>query len=122
MGRIVHFEIPADNADRLVEFYKKTFGWNITKWGDIDYWMVDTIRLTDSSNFSGINGAITKRQEPVQTVVNTIEIDDIHQTISAINQNGGKVISEIMDIPDVGKVAYFKDPDGNTFGIIQGIK
>jgi hypothetical protein len=32
MSRVVHFEIPADNPDRVAEFYKKVLGWNIQKW------------------------------------------------------------------------------------------
>jgi len=27
MNRVVHFELPADNPERAVEFYKKAFGW-----------------------------------------------------------------------------------------------
>ena len=31
MSRVVHFEIPADDPERAVEFYKKVFGWKIDK-------------------------------------------------------------------------------------------
>ena len=37
---VVHFEIPADNVERLSKFYKDVFGWKITKapMPDFDYW------------------------------------------------------------------------------------
>ena len=116
MGRVVHFEIPSDKPEELVEFYKKTFGWTIEKWADMDYWLVDT-GLKENP---GINGAITKRSENLQTVVNTINVDDIKKSISTIKKNGGEVLTEIMDIPKVGKFVYFKDLDGNISGILEG--
>ena len=30
-GRIVHFEIPFDDADRAHGFYEKAFGWNLNR-------------------------------------------------------------------------------------------
>jgi predicted enzyme related to lactoylglutathione lyase len=29
MNRIIHFEIPANDLQKEIEFYKKVFGWNI---------------------------------------------------------------------------------------------
>ena len=39
--KVIHFEIPADNPERAVNFYKKVFNWKIDKWeGPVDYWLV----------------------------------------------------------------------------------
>ncbi|HPT75026.1 MAG TPA: VOC family protein, partial [Methanomassiliicoccaceae archaeon] len=55
MPRVIHFEIPAEDPERAVEFYKKVFGWKIDKWeGPIDYWLV----MTGENDEPGINGAI----------------------------------------------------------------
>jgi predicted enzyme related to lactoylglutathione lyase len=116
MGRIIHFEIPTDNAQKSMEFYKNIFGWTFQNWGDSDYWLADTGKKDDP----GINGAITKRQENIQNVVNTILVSDIEETIPAISNNGGIVLTPVMDIPKVGKFLYFKDPDGNIMGALQG--
>jgi uncharacterized protein len=38
MGRVIHFELNADDPARAAEFYKKVFGWKIEKWsGPQDY-------------------------------------------------------------------------------------
>ena len=43
MPRVVHFEISADDPERVVNFYKDAFGWNINKWeAPMDYWLVQT--------------------------------------------------------------------------------
>jgi len=31
-GKVVHFEIPADNVERAKLFYEKAFGWQISKY------------------------------------------------------------------------------------------
>ena len=32
MPRIVHFEISVKEPEKVVDFYKKVFGWKATKW------------------------------------------------------------------------------------------
>ena len=116
MGRLIHFEIPSDNPETAIEFYTKTFGWSIEKWADMDYWLISTGLKEDP----GIDGAITKRSANLQTIVNTINVDNIKKSIAAIQKNGGTVLTEIMEIPEVGKFVYFKDPDGNISGVLEG--
>ncbi len=116
MGRVLHFEIPSDKPEKSLEFYEKIFGWKAQKWGDNDYWLIET----GNKEEPGINGAITKRHEILQQVVNTIMVDNINETIKLINENGGKVLTDIQDIPNVGKFVYFKDPDGNITGALEG--
>ena len=118
MGRIVHFEMPSDKPEELLEFYKTVFGWSGQKWGANDYWLLDT----GNTRNPAINGAISKKNEQLQCVVNTINVDDIAKSISLVGTNGGTVLTEIMDIPKVGKIAYFKDPEGNTFGLIEDVE
>ena len=53
------------------------------------------------------------------SVVNTINVEDVEKIVSEITSNGGEIVVPVMEIPNIGKVAYFKDPDGNVMGIIQ---
>ena len=40
MSRVIHFEIPINDADRATKFYKDVFGWKIEKWpGTMEYWL-----------------------------------------------------------------------------------
>lgn len=118
MGRLVHFEIPSENPEKLTSFYEKIFGWSFQKWGDIEYWLA----TTGPDSKEGINGALTKRGPNVSTTVNTIEVDNLERAMKLISANGGKILSDIMDIPDVGKFIYCKDPDGNILGVLEGIQ
>ena len=45
---IVHFEIPADNVDRLRKFYSELFGWKIEKTpGPAEYWGIQTVPVDE---------------------------------------------------------------------------
>ncbi len=43
MPRPIHFEIPADDPDRAIAFYRDVFGWKFQKWeGPMPYWLITT--------------------------------------------------------------------------------
>ena len=45
-GRVVHFEVPYDDADRARAFYSDVFGWAIQPMPEFDYDFVQTDRPT----------------------------------------------------------------------------
>lgn len=114
-GRFVHFEIPADDPEKLADFYREVFGWEIEKWaGPIEYYMV----MTGDREEFGIDGAIMRRGNVTGTV-NTIGIADLDETIALVLASGGQIVMEKEKIPGVGWFAYCADPSGNLFGLMQ---
>jgi len=112
----VHFEIVADDADRISNFYKTVFGWKVQKWdGPMDYWFL----MTGDEKESGIDGAFGMRQSEDDAVVNTIDVSSIDETVKKIEENGGLIVRPKSVIPGVGYLAYFKDTEGNLWGIMQ---
>jgi hypothetical protein len=87
MNRIVHFELPADNPERAVEFYKKAFGWQIQKWpGPQDYWLV----TTGADGDPGINGGILRRQHPGAGTCNTVGVPSVDDAVATITKMAEK--------------------------------
>lgn len=116
MPRVIHFELAADNPERAVDFYKKTFDWKIDKWGGTqEYWLCST----GDEKEPGINGAIMKRSEPGTSTVNTIGVPSLEEHMAKVSKNGGKVLTPKMTIPGIGYFCYCQDTEGNTFGILQ---
>jgi len=71
MPRIIHFEINAEEPEKIIEFYKNAFGWTIEKWdGPMEYWLVMT------GKGEGIDGGIAKA-EGEERIINTIGVDDL---------------------------------------------
>jgi uncharacterized glyoxalase superfamily protein PhnB len=71
MPRVVHFEIPADNTGRAVQFYKTVFGWDIQKKQmPMEYYLA----TTGKEGTMGINGAIMeKKGATAKTIVNAVD-------------------------------------------------
>lgn len=115
MGRVIHFEITADNPDDIGKFYRDDFGWNVQKWdGPVEYWLVGT-----GEGEPGIDGAIMPRDDRLPQTVNTIGVDSAETAVETVQASGGEVLSEIQTIPGVGYHAYCADPDGNVFGVME---
>lgn len=115
MPRVVHFEIPADDPGRAIEFYRKVFGWKIDKWeGPFDYWLV----TTGEEDEPGINGAIMSRGMD-GIVKNAIAVDSVDECVQKIEAAGGKMSMKKSAIPGVGIIAEFKDTEGNISIILE---
>ena len=116
MPRPIHFEIPADDPQRAVDFYSKVFGWTIKKWdGPMEYWMVTTGKAPEP----GIDGGIMPRHHPNQPCVNTIGVENLDQMVETVLANGGSMAVPKMAVPTVGWLAYCKDTEGHIFGLMQ---
>ncbi|MBM3496969.1 MAG: VOC family protein [Armatimonadetes bacterium] len=116
MNRIVHFEIPADDPEKVAAFYTDVFGWTFTKWeGPMEYWMV----TTGDASQPGIDGGLMRREHPGQPVTNVVDVASVDECLAKIAASGGEVVVPKMPVPGVGWVAYFKDPDGNISGMME---
>jgi predicted enzyme related to lactoylglutathione lyase len=115
MPRIVHFEIPAEDPERAVKFYREAFGWEIKKWeGPMEYWLV----MTGDPSEPGIDGGIMKRGD-VKTVTNTIDVPALDDFIGKVEEAGGAVLAPKTAVPGVGWFAYCADTEGNIFGLME---
>ena len=116
MPRPIHFEIPAENPERAMEFYSNVFGWKFNKWsGPMDYWVISTGQPGEP----GIDGGLMPRRDPNQPCVNTVGIANIDESLRTVAAQGGTCVVPKMAVPGVGWLAYCKDTEGHIFGIMQ---
>jgi predicted enzyme related to lactoylglutathione lyase len=74
---------------------------------------------TGDASSPGINGSFYEKQEGWNMVTNIIEVNNIDEAINLIERQGGEVFFQKTAIKGVGYLAYFRDPEGNAFGIMQ---
>ena len=124
---IIHFEIPANNPEKLSEFYKNLFGWKFEKtpMGESgDYWMIETRAGTaqdmeKAQNTAGMNGGMMKKMDPTQRPVNYILVESVDEFSRKTQSLGGKIIVPKTPIPNMGAFAVALDPEGNAFGVFE---
>ena len=125
MNPVVHFEMPAENRERMAKFYSKAFGWQTQMLGPEmgDYVVVTTTESDDSGpkKPGAINGGFFAKQEdkPAQYPSVVIAVDDIKNSMKKVADAGGKVLGEPMEIPGVGQYVSFVDTEGNRASILQ---
>lgn len=124
-SRVAHFEIQAADPEKAAKFYTDVFGWEITKWegGDFEYWMVMTGERDEPG---GINGGLLRRNGPapvegasVNAYVCTITVESYDECHTKIEKAGGKNVVPKAALKGMAWQGYYKDPEGNIFGIHQ---
>lgn len=115
MNRPVHFEMHSVNPELTNAFFARIFNWKMSAWGGpAEYWLADT-----GGAGPGINGGVMRSRDGNQRTVNTIEVENVDSTCSAVVEAGGQVCVPKMAIAGVGWLAYCLDPTGVLFGVMH---
>jgi len=123
MGKVVHFEIPADDVARAKQFYAGLFGWQMQDMGEEmnGYIIAMTTPVDQESQLplepGAINGGLMKRSADTPSPVITIEVDGIDDALKQVDTGGGSTVQARTEIPGMGAFAYFKDSEGNVVGL-----
>ena len=111
-GKICYIEMPAIDAARSADFYRRVFGWNIRKRGDGS--------LAFDDGVGEVSGTWVTGRPPSTTpgLMIYIMVDSVAATVDAVIAAGGKVVQAIgADAPEI--TARFRDPGGNVIGLYQ---
>jgi len=122
---IVHFEIPANDLEKLKKFYSDLFGWKIEKMpGGMEYWGIQTVPVDEKGMAvrPGVNGGMMKRQMPEQKPVNYISVESVDEYSKKVVKLGGQIVVQKMEIPGIGWWALALDPEGNQIGLFQTLQ
>jgi predicted enzyme related to lactoylglutathione lyase len=98
-----------------MSFYRTVFGWTFERYGQEDYWFA----VTGDAKQHGINGAVMKKRDPRQPIVNSIQVDDLDAMTQKVEAAGGQVVVPKQAVPAMGWLCFFKDPDGHIHGMWQ---
>ncbi|MBL8995648.1 MAG: VOC family protein [Spirochaetia bacterium] len=124
MNPVVHFEMPAENAKRVSEFYSKVFGWKNEMLGpEMGNYIVATTTESEDGRPTTpgtINGGFYLKEKGADehpSVV--IGVEDARAHIKKIEKAGGKILGEPQEIPGIGLYVSFLDTEGNKVSLLQ---
>ena len=125
MARVVHFEIEVEDLERAKAFYAAVFDWSYEDYTQVTgspYWGI----TTGPEGESGINGGLMERSAPAPAAGHganafrcTVVVDDYDTAERRILEAGGQVAIPKTPLPGMAWQGYYRDLDGNTFGIHQ---
>ena len=119
---VVHFEIYADDPDKLVRFYTSLFDWTSESIPGMDYRLIKTVD-TDAkgmpSQAGGINGGIMKRPEGYEghSWINYVHVESLEAAIDRAKKLGATVMKGKTPVPGMGWFAMLTDPQESPFAL-----
>ncbi|MGI0090445.1 MAG: VOC family protein [Nitrososphaerales archaeon] len=119
-NRIVHFEIPVNDVERMSKFYSDLFGWKINKqpMSGMVYWMIETT----GREMSDLGGGMYVKQGETDRPRFFIHVEDIDGHTERFRQAGGNVVAKKQEIPGFGYSVLGVDPEGNMLGLFQPVQ
>jgi uncharacterized protein len=127
MNPVVHFELPFEDKQRMVDFYTQAFGWKAQILGPEmgNYVIAETTERDSKTKFpkepGRINGGLFKRSSENQHPSVVMGVENIEAAMKRITDAGGKVLGEPVEIPGNGKYVSFIDTEGNRMSIIEPV-
>ena len=123
---VVHFEMPYEDAERVANFYKTAFGWDMVNLGEQmgDYITAGTAE-TDADRMVKTPGTINGGFYPLSSAPQSkepsvvISVDDIEKAMEDVKKAGGKLLGKPVEIPGIGLYVSFKDSEGNRASLLQ---
>jgi predicted enzyme related to lactoylglutathione lyase len=119
MSKFVHMELNTSDPEAAQKFYKSVFGWKYQKMKMDD----GTVYVGFTGDGDGIGGGISKSQDPNMPPawLGYVGVDSVKRTIAKVEKSGGKVVVPRMEIPNIGRLAIFTDPQGAVFAVWEPI-
>src|SRR5437899_12985048 len=93
---IVHFEIPANEVERLSGGYRTVCGWKFekAKMPGFEYWLISTGHRGKS-----VGGGVYKKMGPNDGARNFIGVEEIDSAIETFKKAGGTEVTGRQEVP-----------------------
>jgi len=115
VGRVVWHELVSTDVEKAKSFYTELLGWEINVWkpGEFDYQMIH-------ANGQDHGGFFPLEESGVPSHwIAHVQVEDVDEAIARTEKLGGKVQMGPLDVPEVGRFAAIRDPQG---GVISAYK
>lgn len=112
VGRFVWHDHQSGDAEKARRFYSDLLGWEteLFKVGEMDYPMIK-VNETTHGGFSPAQGGAPAHW------LSHIAVDDVDEAVQRAESAGGSILGEPMDIPEVGRMAVIRDPQGAVVSV-----
>ena len=124
MDPVVHFEMPAEDRQRVSKFYSTVFCWQMTQLGPEmgDYLIAYTSEVDENrmhKHKGAINGGFFPKEPDNAHPSLTLAVDDVKAHVEKEKQGGGTVLGEPQEIPGIGLYVSILDTEGNRVSLLQ---
>ena len=114
-GVFVWDELGTQDVEAAERFYGDVFGWTSVDMG-AEYGGYRIFQLGETRA-----AGMMKLPDPAAPSgwAPYVAVEDADATVAKAKELGGSALLEPMDVPNVGRIAYLRDPQGAVFGILK---
>jgi predicted enzyme related to lactoylglutathione lyase len=123
MGQpVVHFEILGKDAEKTQSYYSELFGWRVEALPFDNPTQYGLVKREEAINAEGIGigGGVGGAPEGYPGHVTFyVEVPDAEAALAKAESLGGTRTMGPDEVPGGPLIGLFRDPDGNTVGVVQ---
>jgi predicted enzyme related to lactoylglutathione lyase len=114
-GVFVWDELGTSDADAAQRFYEQVFGWTTSEMGpEYGGYRIFNVGETGIAGLMGVADAnFVPHWQPY------VAVDDVDAIVAEAKTLGASLLAEPMDVPNAGRIAVLRDPQGASFGVIK---
>jgi len=119
-GDVAWTELFSRDISRAKAFYAEVFGWTYDSFvmeAGYEYIVAKTPE-------AAVVGMSPVHVGPLNTTqaywLSTIEVDDIDLAVAKAAELGAAIIQQPKDVPNIGRFAVLRDPNGAAIAMLQG--
>lgn len=111
----VHLDLTTGDVAAAKKFYGAIFDWQFEDFPAMNW---TGIRVGD-----GVGGGLGPKQTPEQATAWTayVGVDSVDKTVAKAAAAGATILVPKMEVPGMGWLALFTDPQGATVGIWESV-
>ena len=111
----VHLDLSTSDPAAARAFYGAVFDWKFQEFPQMQW--------TGIVVGDGVGGGISASPDPAQPTSWTayVAVDDVPATIARAEAAGAKIVVPHMEVPGMGWLGVFVDPQGATIGVWQSM-
>ena len=113
---VCFWELASHDADESVKFFKKVFGWKFHY--DENTGIYELPAGDAAYEFWG-GGIFTLRRPKLPFLSIYILVEDIEEKAGKIEEAGGLIVEQVMELPSGSKTCLFNEPSGVTFAMLE---
>lgn len=119
MGRaVVHFEVIANDASAMQDYYGALFGWEFEQHEPMHYGTVDRTQNLNGDGI-GIGGGVGAGPEGYPGHVTFyVEVPDVEQALADAERLGGSREMGPEPVADGLTIGMLRDPEGRVVGLV----
>lgn len=111
---VVFFDIRGRDSQRLIEFYRALFDWQLEQREGVP---ATFVAPGIGGPEEGVGGVFLPSDEPGVSIY--VQVADPVETLRKAAELGGKKIADPFDVPNGPTIARMADPEGNVIGLVK---